>query len=94
MFDATSFVAFGVPLLALVFGLTEFFKSMLGWEGKQVTLLAVGLGILVFVPPELIDLIAEPYEQVLRIVYTGITFALSAAGFYKYGAERIPKRTG
>ena len=93
MFDAIEVVQFGIPLLLLVFGLTEFFKSLLGWEGKKVTLLAMLIGVLVFVPPELIDFLPEVYAQVLKVVYTGITFALSASGFYKYGSERISRRT-
>ena len=60
-------------------------------KGRQVTLLAMGMGILVFVPVQLIGLLAAPYELVLSIIYGSLTFGLSASGYYKFAAKRIPE---
>jgi len=91
MFDAAEIVAFGIPLLFLVFGLVEFFKDLFGLEGKKVTLLAMSTGILVYVPVQLIGLLAAPYEQILSVVYGSIAFGLSASGYYKFAAKRVTK---
>ena len=91
MFEAGDIIAFGIPLLLLVFGLVEFFKDMFSMEGKKVTLLAMAMGILVYVPVQLIGLLAAPYELVLSIVYTSIAFGLSASGYYKFASKRVPK---
>ena len=91
MFEAGDIVAFGIPLLLMVFGLVEFFKDLFSMKGRQVTLLAMGMGILVFVPVQLIGLLAAPYELVLSIIYGSLTFGLSASGYYKFAAKRIPK---
>ena len=91
MFDAAEIVAFGIPLLILVFGLVEFFKTLFNLEGKKVTVLAAGMGILVFVPVQLIGLLPEPYELILSIVYGSLAFGLSASGYYKFAAKRLPQ---
>ena len=91
MFNATEIVAFGIPLLLLVFGLVEFFKDLFGLEGKKVTVLAMGMGILVYVPVQFIGLVAAPYEQILSVVYGSLTFGLSASGYYKFAAKRLPQ---
>ena len=91
MFDPSEVIAFGIPLLLLVFGLVEFFKDLFGLEGKKVTLLAMGMGILVYVPVQLIGLLAAPYELILSIVYSSVAFGLSASGYYKFVAKRVPK---
>ena len=91
MFEATEVIAFGIPLLFLVFGLVEFFKDLFGMEGKKVTLLAMFMGILIFVPVQLIGLLAAPYELILSIVYGSLTFGLSASGYYKFASKRVLK---
>lgn len=90
MFDVESFAVGGVQLIALVFGLTEFIKGFLNWDGKKVTALAASLGVLVFVAYQLIGIVPEPYGQIVTIVFTSITFGLSASGYYKFFAKRLP----
>ena len=93
MFDVEAFAVSGVSLIALVFGLTEFIKSQSDyWTGKRVTVLAACLGGVVMVVYQLIPIIPAPYEQVVKIVVSSLTFGLAASGFYKYGAERLPKQ--
>ena len=91
MFDPGSVVAYGVPLLALVFGLTEFIKSFFNMQGKYVTLLAAGMALLVFIPYQLIGYFPV-IEPILNVVYTSVVFGLSAAGFYKFTSSRLPER--
>ena len=91
MFEAGDIVAFGIPILLLVFGLVEFSKDLFGMEGKKVTLLAMGMGILLYVPVQLIGLLAAPYELILSIVYGSLAFGLSASGYYKFASKRVPQ---
>ena len=93
MFDPQSVVAYGVPLLALVFGLTEFIKSFFSLQGKYVTLLAAGMALLLFIPYQLIGYFPV-MEPVLSVIYTSLVFGLSAAGFYKFVDGRAPKNGG
>lgn len=90
-FDPQSFVVGGVSLIALVFGLTEFFKDLFNLSGKRVTVLAAIMGAVVLVAYQLIGIVPEPYGQVAQIFFTSLAFGLSASGFYKFGAARLPK---
>lgn len=92
MFDAESFALGGIQLIALVFGLTEFIKSLLNWEGKKVTMLAAGLGAVVMVLYQLIGIVPEPYSQVMQIVFASAAFGLSASGYYKFVDKRLPEK--
>lgn len=92
MFDVESFVVGGVQLIALVFGLTEFIKTLLGWDGKKVTVLAGALGAVVMILYQLIGVVPEPYGQVLQIVFASLAFGLSASGYYKFIDKRLPEK--
>ena len=91
MFDPESFSIDGVQLIVLVFGLTQFIKELLGWDGRRVTVLAAFLGILVMGAYQLIGFFPSPYERVLEIVFTSAAFGLAASGYYKFAAGRMPK---
>jgi hypothetical protein len=84
MFDVTAFTVNGIQLIALVFGLTQFIKELLGWDGKKVTALAATLGALVMVAYELIGILPEPYGQIVGIVTASLGFGLAASGYYKF----------
>ena len=88
MFDVYAITYGGIQLIALVFGLTQFIKEAVGWTGKKVTLLAAGLGILVMVAYQLIDIVAEPYGQILGVVFGSVAFGLSASGYYKFATRK------
>lgn len=92
MFDFTALSLGGVQLIALVFGLTEFLKVNLNWEGKKVTILAALLGVVVLTCYQLIGIVPEPYSQVLTIFFTSIAGGLSAAGYFKFIDKRAPAR--
>lgn len=91
MFDPEAFTVQGIQLIVLVFGLTQFIKELLSWEGKKVTILAAAMGAVVMVAYQLIGIVPAPYEQVLNVVFTSAAFGLSASGYYKFAAERLPK---
>lgn len=91
MFDPNSFVVGGITLIAVVFGLVEFLKNALGWEGKKVTVLAAGLGALLMGLYQLQSVLPAPYAQVYEMVVVSITFGLSASGYYKFIDARTTK---
>jgi len=84
MFDPTAFVLGGVQLIALVFGLTQFVKTLLSWEGQKVTVLAASLGALLMVVYRLVGIVPEPYGQIVDIAVNSLAFGLSASGYYKF----------
>ena len=91
MFDPSSFVVGGVTLIAVVFGLVEFLKNALNWEGKKVTVLAAVLGAALMVLFQLQTVLPAPYGEIYEMFVVSITFGLSAAGYYKFVNARAPK---
>ncbi len=90
-FDPNQYVVGGVSLIAVVFGLVEFFKSAFGLDGKKVTVLAASLGIILMVTYQLQTLIPAPYSQIYEMVILSVTFGLSASGFYKF-ITKLPEK--
>jgi hypothetical protein len=86
MFDANLVVG-GVSVMALVFGLTEFLKAQLKWDGPKVTWLAAGLGVFLYAAAEAVQYIPDPYNTIVVGVFGSVAFALAASGFYKYGTR-------
>lgn len=80
----------GVLLLPLVFGLVEFFKAQFNLEGKSVTWLAAGIGLLLAIVAQL-ELMFPGISPWVKLVIMGISTALSASGFYKFVNARVPK---
>ncbi len=94
MFDPNSFTVGGIVLIAVVFGLTEFIKDLLVWEGKKVTALAASLGVILFALFRASEFLPAEYAQIYEVVVQSITFGLTASGYYKYAEKRIPKDGG
>ena len=91
MFDPSAYVVAGVPLITLVFGLVEFFKSVFSMEGKPVTVMSAGIGVVLSVAYQLSVAVPATYMGWLEIVVIGIAFGLAASGFYKFLAARTEK---
>lgn len=91
MFDPSTLIVAGVPLIALVFGLVEFFKSVFDLEGKKVTLLSAALGLVLSVPYQLTQAIPTDFPGWFSVVVIGLAFGLAASGFYKFVAARTTK---
>lgn len=92
MFDPNSYVVGGVTLIAVVFGLVEWLKHVLGWEGKKVTVLAAMLGAALMVLFQLQNILPAPYGQVYEMFVVSITFGLSASGYYKFIDARTSRQ--
>lgn len=90
-FDPTIFAVGGISVIAVVFGLTEFIKDLLSWEGKKVTALASCLGALMMVLYQLQSFLPEPYGKIYLTVMMSLTFGMSASGYYKYGTASRKK---
>lgn len=91
MFDPSELVSNGIPLLVLVFGLVEFFKTLFALEGKRVTVLSALMGAALLVAFELRTVLPEPYGQIYDIAIKSLTFGLAASGYYKFTTARLPK---
>ena len=91
-FDPNTYVVGGISLMALVFGLVEWLKNALGWEGKRVTVLAAALGVLLMVTYQLQELIPAPYSDIYEMIVVSVTFGLAASGYYKFVSARLPER--
>ena len=77
----------GVALIAMVFGLTQFFKTLFNIEGKWATALAMVTGVLTILGVELLQFLPEVAVPIAEVVYRSIAFGLTAAGLYKFVAR-------
>jgi len=75
-------------MITLTFGLVEFIKHMFSLEGKVVTAISAGTGVLLMGFYQLAEVLPEPYGTIFKIVYLSLAFGLSASGFYKYLGSR------
>ncbi len=91
MFDPSALIVAGVPLMALVFGLVEFIKSVFELEGKKVTVLSGVLGLALAVPYQLYTVIPTTFSGWMEVGVIGIAVGLAASGFYKFVATRTEK---
>jgi hypothetical protein len=80
----------GIPLMAVVIGLVQFFKTRLGWSGVGVEvfaiLLGVGFGVLYWA------YMADPAAMTgwrfwFEAAVYGLAVGLAATGIYKVGAD-------
>jgi hypothetical protein len=91
MFDPTTLIVAGVPLMALVFGLVEFLKDVFSLEGKKVTILSGALGLVLSVPYQLSQAVPVDFAGWFSVGVIGLAFGLAASGFYKFVAARTTK---
>ena len=87
MFDPTAIEFGGISIIAMVFGLVEFIKAQLGWEGKKVTALAAVLGLVVLGIVEAIAFLPPEYAPFVEATFRSVAFGLAAAGVYKFGTR-------
>ena len=91
MFDPTSVTLNGITLIAVVFGLVEFIKGLFNLDGKAVTVLSAVTGAVLYGLYQAIQLLPAVWGQYLTIGFTAVVFGLTASGFYKFTAARLPK---
>ena len=82
----------GLQLIAVIFGLTEFIKDNLNLSGKTVTILAALIGGILFALLRVSALLPAPWSQYYEIGVSTIAYGLTAAGYYKFLAARLPKQ--
>jgi len=87
MFDPSTLVIGGVTAVALIFGLTEFFKVALKWEGTKVQVLAFVIALVVATAYQLVPLLPEPYNTIINIFVVSLATALTAGGFHKFATR-------
>lgn len=87
MFEVSEFAIAGVSLIALVFGLTEFIKTLVGWTGKKVTALSASLGFVIMAIYQGLQYVPDPYEAIVTGIVASLAFGLAASGFYKFGTR-------
>ena len=90
MFDPEQVFFNGIQLLAVIFGLVEFCKSIFAMQGKAVTVLSALMGAILMVAFQLVCILPDVYAQVLDIALKSIVFGLAASGFYKFANNRLP----
>jgi len=91
MFDPSALIVAGVPLMALVFGLVEFIKTLFEMDGKKVTVMSAIVGLALAIPYQLYNVIPTTFGGWMEIVIIGVVVGLSTSGFYKFVAARTEK---
>ena len=79
-----SLVVNGVSLMALVFGLVEFLKTLLEWEGKKVTILSAVIAFAFAMLFQAISYIPEGVRLWVEFAIYGLSVGMAASGYYKF----------
>jgi hypothetical protein len=90
VFDLQDAIIAGIPLMAVVIGLVQFFKTKLSWSGVGVEVFAILLGLALGVGYW--AYMADPAAMIgwrfwFEAAIFGLAVGLSATGVYKVGAE-------
>lgn len=82
----------GISLIAVLFGLVEFAKSVFNLSGRWVTLLSLLLGVVLSLAYSLTQM-ALPVDAAgwFTVAIQGLVFGLTASGFYKFVNKRVPE---
>jgi hypothetical protein len=88
--DDINLVIGGVALIPLVFGLVEFFKAAFNMEGKAVTWMAAGIGLVLAVVAQL-ESVVPGIAPWVKLVVLGLCTALATSGNFKFLNARLPK---
>ena len=91
MFDIGSLLVGMIPLVAVVFGLVEFVKS-LGLKGNALTIVSMLLGVLFGIGYQFATAgFPNTYALWFGTVIFGLAIGLVASGFYDFANSRWPK---
>ncbi len=90
--DLTILLVGTVPLIAVVFGLVEFVKS-LGLKGRALTVFSLVLGLVFGLAYQFAQAgIPGTYAAWFTAVIFGLAIGLVASGFYDFANARWPKK--
>ena len=78
--------------LPVLFGTVEFLKEKLGFNGRTVELLSVGIFVLFGVLVVVTEIYPDRGVQVSGIVLFLLMCALAPSGYYKFINARAPKK--
>jgi len=94
MFDFSTMLINGIPLIFVIFALVEFIKSF-GIKGKLITFLSLLFGLL-FGAAYQVSLTGLPidFSGWFSLVIFGLTLGLVTSGFYKWSDTRFPEYRG
>jgi len=82
-----------VPLVAVIFGLVEFSKS-LGLSGKALTVFSLVLGVVFGFAFQIAKAgIPLTFAGWFEVIVFGLAIGLVASGFYDFANARFPKTT-
>ena len=93
MFDFSSLLIDGLPLMAVIFGLVEFVKS-LGVKGRTLTVLSLALGLLFGIAYRLTLVLPQDFAGWFSTSIFGLALGLAASGFYTFVDSRFPRGGG
>jgi uncharacterized membrane protein HdeD (DUF308 family) len=87
--DITEFVLNPVTLLAIVFGVVEFVKS-LGVEGNKLRWISLATGILLAFLFKVTELVPV-YSPYIQTIFFGVAVGLAASGVFSFLDKRIAR---
>ena len=91
MYDISTLLIGGVPLVAVIFGLVEFIKSF-GLKGRWLTIASMLLGLLFGVSYQIANAgLPASFAGWFAVAVFGIMLGLVASGFYKFIDVHTPK---
>jgi hypothetical protein len=93
MFDLNALLVGSIPLIAIVFGLVEFIKS-LGLTGRILAIVSMAIGLVLGLCYH-VATIAIPvgFAGWFTAVIFGLAIGLVASGFYDFADARWPIKT-
>jgi hypothetical protein len=91
MFDLNTLLVGSIPLVAVIFGLVEFIKS-LGLQGRILTILALLIGLSLGLGYHVASLgVPSGFAGWFEAIVFGLAMGLVASGFYDFANSRWPK---
>ena len=90
MFDFTTLLIDGIPLVLVVFGLVEFMKKM-GMAGNALTIASLLLGMALGIAYRLTLIIPLDFAGWFSAIIFGLALGLVASGLYNFANSRLPR---
>ena len=91
MFDFSTLLVNGIPLLVVIFGLVEFIKSF-GLSGKLVTAVSMVLGLAFGICYQIASAgVPVGFAAWFGVTVFGLGLGLVTSGFYKFIDSRLPR---
>jgi len=91
MLDYSQLLVGVVPLVAVIFGLVEFSKS-LGLKGNALTIFSLVLGLAFGMAYKIAETgVPVGFASWFAAVVFGLALGLVASGFYDFADKRLPK---